>query len=101
MHETEITELTQGENYTYIQQREDVGCNDSLNEEWRYKRYGLHYTANINNACYPCDHSYIWNTPVDKKKIEWIHVKTYKILCQNGSFHVNDVGRLWSVVIMD
>ena len=32
MHETKMTELTQGENYTYLGQDEDVGYNDSLNK---------------------------------------------------------------------
>ena len=80
MHETEMTELTQGENYTYLGQDEDVGYNDSLkkrellvNTLRGYERYGnLTYTATINQCtqyfCYPRDHSYICNTPMDKRR---------------------------------
>ena len=55
MHETEMTELTQGENYTYLGRDEDAGYNDSFNKERvaseYFKRYGnLNYTATIKST---------------------------------------------------
>ena len=68
MHETEMTELTQGENYTYLGQ------------------YAIPVTI-------PTFGILQWT----KEEIEKIDVKTLKIPCLNGSFHVNsDVDRLYS-----
>ena len=110
MHETEMTELTEGENYTYLRQDEDVGYNDSLNKErvaseyfkrvrkiWKSELYSHHKINAHNTFAIPVIIPTFGILQWTKEEIEKIVVKTRKILCLNGTFHVNsDVDRLYS-----
>ena len=103
MHETEMTELTQGGNYTYLGQDEDVGYNDSQNKErvaseyfkrvrkiWKSELYSHHKINAHNTFAIPVIIPTFGILQWTKEEIEKMDVKTRKILCLNRSFHVNN-----------
>ena len=80
MNNIEITELKEGENYTYLGQDEDVGYKDALNKErvtreyykrirkiWKSELYS-HHKVNAHNTFAPSYYSYILNIVVDERR---------------------------------